>query len=185
MKTETTIWGLISASAVVAILVLLKQEGYFDSDDSITNVAENEESVTIYSSADELHPLATACLNHAGLSVHIHPIVRIEINGSDVEIPTSLGVNTATCFDDNNMHVTHTHDSTGKIHVELNEPADVPLAVLFDVWGKHFDSTGILDERIADDYVLSMTVDGVSSDEFENHSLADGQDIVIVFGSSS
>ena len=52
MNTETTIWSLITAGAIVAILVLLKQEGYFDSDDQI-----------IFSSADELHPLAKTCLN--------------------------------------------------------------------------------------------------------------------------
>ena len=177
MKTETTIWGLITASAIVAILVLLKQEGYFNSNDS--------NDAMIFSSADELHPLAKICLNHEGLAVHIHPILTIEINGSAVEIPTSVGVNTATCSSEQNMHVTHTHDSTGTIHVELNEQADVPLAVFFDVWGKHFDSTGILDERIADGYVLTMTVDGVISDDFDNHILTDGQNIVISFGSSS
>ena len=171
MKTETTIWSLITASAIVVILVLLKQEGYFDSDDT-----------PIYSSADELHPLAKVCVNHSGIAVHIHPVLTIEINGSAVEIPTSVGVNTATCSAEENMHVTHTHDSTGKIHVELNEQLDVPLAVLFDVWGKHFDSTGIHDERIADGYVLTMTVDGVNSDDFDNHILADGQNIVISFG---
>ena len=180
MKTETTIWGLITASAIVAILVLLKQEGYFNSDDS-----DDSDDPIIFSSADELHPLAKTCLNHEGLVVHIHPILTIEINGSAVEIPTSVGVNTATCSDEENMHVTHTHDSTGKIHVELNEQADVPLAVFFDVWGKHFDSTGILDERIADGYVLTMTVDGVNSNDFDNHILADGQNIVISFGSAS
>ena len=171
MNTETTIWSLITAGAIVAILVLLKQEGYFDSDDQI-----------IFSSADELHPLAKTCLNHSELVIHIHPSLTIEINGTVVVIPTSVGVDTAACTANENMHVTHTHDSSGKIHVELNEQADVPLAVFFDVWGQHFDSTGILDERIADGYELTMTVDGMDSDDFENHILADEQNIVISFG---
>jgi hypothetical protein len=114
--------------------------------------------------------------------IHIHPSLTIEINGTVVVIPTSVGVDTAACTANENMHVTHTHDSTGKIHVELNEQADVPLAVFFDVWGQHFDSTGILDERIADGYELTMTVDGMDSDDFENHILADEQNIVISFG---
>ncbi len=171
MKTETTIWSLITASAIIALLIILKQEGYFESEDS-----------PVYSSADELSTLAKICLNHSELVVHIHPSLTIEINGSNVEIPTSVGVETTTCSGEENMHVTHTHDSTGKIHVELNAQEDVPLAVFFDVWGKHFDSTGLLDERVTDGYVLSMTVDGVNSDDFENHILADNQNIVISFG---
>ena len=174
MESEKTIWGLITAVCIVALIVILAQEGYFDSEEK-----------PMYSSADELHPLAEICLNHSGLVVHIHPFLSIEINGTNIGIPNSVGVDTATCSDEENMHVTHTHDSTGKIHVELNEEGDVPLAVLFDVWGKHFDSTGILDERVTDGYVLTMTVDGVVSTDFENHILEDGQNIIISFGPES
>ena len=77
--------------------------------------------------------------------------------------------------------MTHTHDSTGKIHVEGHQVVDVPLEVFFDVWGKHFDETGIFEYR---DGTVEMTVDGIISNEYQNLLLADGQNIVIKYTSN-
>jgi len=50
-----------------------------------------------------------------------------------------------------------------------------------DVWGKHFDETGIMEYR---DGTIEMTVDGQISTDFQNHILEDGQNIVISYTSN-
>jgi len=55
------------------------------------------------------------------------------------------------------------------------------LEVFFDVWGMHFDETGIFDHR---DGTIKMTVNDVESEAYEKLILADGQNIVITFTSN-
>tara|TARA_Y100000746_G_scaffold718_1_gene668 strand:+ start:3362 stop:3535 length:174 start_codon:yes stop_codon:yes gene_type:complete len=57
----------------------------------------------------------------------------------------------------------------------------VPLEVFFDVWGKHFDETGIMEYR---DGTVEMTVNGEVNTEYQNLILADGQNIVISYTSN-
>ena len=54
-------------------------------------------------------------------------------------------IDTDTC--PSAMHMTHTHDNTGKLHVENYTIEEVPLEVFFDVWGMYFDETGIFNHR--------------------------------------
>jgi hypothetical protein len=77
--------------------------------------------------------------------------------------------------------MTHTHDTSGKIHVEGNTAEEVPLEVFFDVWGKHFDETGIFDYR---DGSIVMTVNGEVSLDYQNLLLEDSQNIVITYTSN-
>ena len=71
--------------------------------------------------------------------------MTIVIDGEEFEIPSNAGIDTDTC--PSAMHMTHTHDNTGKLHVENYTIEEVPLEVFFDVWGMHFDETGIFNHR--------------------------------------
>tara|TARA_Y100000994_G_C15594805_1_gene402141 strand:- start:148 stop:705 length:558 start_codon:yes stop_codon:yes gene_type:complete len=175
MNKDIAIWGVITSVSLVLLLLILNAEGFFDGNDEIIEQV-------LESSADELHPLAKDCLNHDTLEMHIHPKITIVINGSEIEIPGNIGISTAQCNGEQNMHVTHTHGNDGTIHVEMNEPGDVPLEVFFDVWGKHFNETGILDERVDAYHKIEMYVDGVKVNDFETHLLEDKQQILIEFG---
>jgi len=141
--------------------------------------ANDSEELVLSNTADEMHPLGKDCLDTHDVAMHFHPYLTIIIDGDEFAIPQNTGIYTQTCPE--GMHMTHTHDSTGKIHVEGHNVVDVPLEVFFDVWGKHFDETGIFDYR---DGSIEMTVDGVISDEYQNLILADGQNIVITYTSN-
>jgi hypothetical protein len=119
------------------------------------------------------------CLDHEGLAMHFHPYLTILIDGNEYSIPGNTGIDTDVCK--GAMHMTHTHDDSGKIHVESKQVEEVPLEVFFDVWGKHFDETGIMEYR---DGTIEMTVDGQISTDYQNHILADGQNIVISYTSN-
>ena len=133
------------------------------------------------STADEMHPFGNYCLldHNSSMQMHIHPYLTIIIDGEEYEIPSNAGIDTDTC--PGAMHMTHTHDNSGKLHVENYTKEDVPLEVFFDVWGKHFNETGIFDYRVNETHSMRMTVDGIESTEFDDLLLLDGQSIAIFY----
>ena len=48
--------------------------------------------------------------------MHTHPFMELVLNGTAVSIPSNLGIDTTAC--PNAMHLLHTHDTSGKLHVE-------------------------------------------------------------------
>ena len=90
-----------------------------------------------------------------------------------------LGIDSEICNGDTeNMHAVHTHDSTGKLHIESNTDIDIPIGVFFDIWGVHFNETGIFEYRVNETYELVMTIDGVPTTEYDDYLLVDGKEIV-------
>lgn len=81
------------------------------------------------------------CLGHETLAVHIHPWLRIFINGQPVRIPAGIGipgaaadgggiVSSGSCFEP-----LHTHDDSGIIHIEGPSPSQTyTLGDFFAVW---------------------------------------------------
>ena len=147
------------------------------------NLIDNEKSTDskLENTADEMHPLGAYCLtdHDSSMQMHIHPYVTIIINDEEYQIPANAGIDTETCV--GAMHMVHTHDATGRLHVENYTKEDVPLEVFFDVWGVHFDETGIMNYR---DGTIEMTVNGTLSEDYQNLILADKQNIVIKYTSN-
>jgi len=180
--------------AVVALILVSYQAGYIPFADDDTSEKVDSEPVnepvneTSTSSLDEIHPLASTCLDHGDLTRHDHMYLSIRINGEFATIPENTGINTGTCNTSGaNMHVVHTHSSDGKLHLEMQTNESVELGVFFDIWGQHFDETGIFDYRVNETHAMTMSVrdaDGNISDvdTFDHFILLDGQDILINYG---
>lgn len=183
MDNETKIWGAITVVALCALLVLLGQEygGLFDAESSNT-----DEMIVLSSTADDPDPLSKECVDHSGLGRHDHSNLEIYINGDQRSIPTNLGINTDVCNQEGgDMHTVHTHDASGRLHIETAANVDMPLGVFFDIWGVHFNETGIFDYRVSNTHELIMTVDGITNTEFDDYLLVNGKEIVIIFQARS
>lgn len=170
---EGSWWMIFTAVCLASLVGLLEYEGF------INLIDDTESAAPLNNTSEEMHPLGTECLDHEGLAMHFHPYLTILIDGDEYSIPGNTGIDTDVC--EGAMHMTHTHDESGKIHVESKQIEDVPLEVFFDVWGKHFDETGIMEYR---DGTIEMTVDGQISTDYQNLILADGQNIVISYTSN-
>ena len=111
---------------------------------------------------------AVKCLvqGHQGLAQHIHPLLRVVVDGADEIIPANIGV-ASTCLAE-----VHTHDATGTIHVESVEIKDFALQDFFAVWGEPFERTG---------FSLRVTVNGDESVAGGNLILRDGERIVLEY----
>lgn len=88
-----------------------------------------------------------ACLpnGHENLAQHIHPELTITVDGEREVVPANIGL-TPSC-----MAEIHTHDATGKIHIESVTERTFTLAEFFLVWGKTLEREG---------YTVAVTADG-------------------------
>lgn len=126
-------------------------------------------------SNESTRDLAMSCTTDMATQFHIHPVLHIVVNDSPVEIPANIGIS-PVC-----MHPLHTHDNTGTIHVESPIKRDFTLSDFFAVWDKEFNRNQILDNKVDANHIITMTVNGSSSDQFENLVLADKDEIVIEY----
>lgn len=182
----------IVAISIVALLLVSYQAGYIDfgTDDSSEQAIEEDTPPVdeIPSSLDEIHPLASTCLDHGGLTRHDHMYLTVRVNGDFVTIPENTGINTGTCNQSGaTMHVVHTHSSDGKLHLEMQTEEDVELGVFFDIWGQHFDETGIFEHRVNETHGMTMSVRDSENnvtvvDTYDHFILLEGQEIFIDFG---
>jgi hypothetical protein len=139
---------------------------------------------------------ARAMFSHVA-GEHIHPTLRIVIEGQDVLIPADVGLTPSRHYNP------HTHTADGVLHIGegpltgIDPPgSSVRLTTLkdfFDVWrttnvgtslnnpDAFFSENQILD-RVADaNHAVQMTVNGQPNFEFENYSPHDEDEVVIRF----
>lgn len=123
--------------------------------------------------------------------MHIHPNLRIIIEGNSVTIPQNIGID-STLYKGHDLDAygmknppmapLHTHDSSGTIHVESTVVRDYTLGEFFDVWGVTFSDTCIMDKCNDGTKTVKMFVNGQPSTKFRNHILKDGEEISIEYG---
>ena len=125
-------------------------------------------------------------LGHSGglnTTLHQHPHIVIDVQGSLVDIPANIGIDPNLWKDHSmdeyqemaTMSPLHTHDSSGTIHLEMGKWHPCTLGNFFDIWGKPFDR----DKVLTYNGDVSLTVDGKPNDQFRDLVLQDGQQIVI------
>ena len=108
-----------------------------------------------------------------GSVYHSHPNLTITINGANFPFPPSPGTAENGC-----LQPIHTHDATGVLHIETDQNRDYTLGDWFLLWGHWennptraiFNSTQIFDHKVTSGHNLTMTVNGVTSANFDKHT---------------
>lgn len=111
------------------------------------------------------------------LALHIHPHLTIVINGRPLTIPPDIGITARGV-----TGPVHTHDDSGKIHVESEVARTFYLKDFFAAWGRTFNRRNLIGHRVDARHQITMTVNGVPNTEFENLVLRDGDRIVVSYG---
>ncbi|HEV7607891.1 MAG TPA: hypothetical protein VGO61_11170 [Steroidobacteraceae bacterium] len=82
------------------------------------------------------------CLANMPETYHVHSHLSIFLNGQALAVPGEIGIvdtsPTTHCF-----YSLHTHDKSGKLHVEAAAPATFTLGQVFTIWGQPLDSTNV------------------------------------------
>ena len=111
--------------------------------------------------------------------LHWHSQLSIIIKGQTQEVSANIGIGGV-------MASTHTHDTSGQIHLEkqgLVTKTDINLAKLFKTWGKQFNSNCIFDSCNGVGGTVKMLVNGNENTEFENYQMKDKDKIEIKYES--
>ncbi|MDE2079372.1 MAG: hypothetical protein KGI73_03235 [Patescibacteria group bacterium] len=98
--------------------------------------------------------------------LHWHAMLSIEVGTTSISIPAGIGLGAAE------MPI-HTHDDTGRIHMEFSgivHKSDLELHHVFDEWGRPMDSFGSS---------MTMTVNGATSTAYGAYVMHDGDTIVL------
>ena len=111
---------------------------------------------------------------HKNLALHIHPNLKIIIDGRNETIPANIGLT------QNVMKPIHTHDASGKLHIEGLCVRNFTLRDFFSIWEKQFNAKCIFN-YCTDKGELKMSVNGKENFEFENYSMKDNDDILIEY----
>src|SRR5882672_9989590 len=81
---------------------------------------------------------ALECLTTMPETYHVHTHLSIFLNGEALAIPADIGIvsqsATADCF-----YSIHTHDQSGKIHIEAAAAGTFTLGQVFSIWGQPVD----------------------------------------------
>ena len=129
----------------------------------------------IYSQPKEESIMDVNLREHKNLALHIHPILEIQVLEQQFTIPANIGISAK------GMRVIHTHDSTGKLHIESPYPHQFYLDDFFTIWGKKLNSSCIFEYCEDQSHELTFYVNGVKSNEKENIPLKDEEQIKIVY----
>jgi len=116
---------------------------------------------------------------HQGGLTHTHSSLSIFIEGSEEFISQKIGIQDSYCPD--GMRGIHTHDDTGKLHIETPSQIEAPIGAFFNIWGEVFNSEQILGNVADSDYEIVMYVNGDINDEFENYVMSNNDDIEIYY----
>jgi len=112
---------------------------------------------------------------HSQVAMHIHPLLEIKINGEQYPIPAHTGVSME------GMRMIHTHDGSGKLHVEPPIPHEFVLGDFFYVWGKNFNDSCIFDFCTNGSHEMRVMVRGQQVENPSDWVLKDHEQIRIVY----
>ena len=94
-------------------------------------------------------------------------------------IPSDVGIQDEFCS--NGMRGVHTHDDTGKLHIETPGQINATVGAFFVIWGEQFDDTHILNKVANDENEVVMFVNGQQNSDYENYVMQDDDVIEIEY----
>jgi hypothetical protein len=97
---------------------------------------------------------------------HIHSELKIMVNGKPETLPSEIGIE-PKC-----MRSLHTHDASGKIHIEAPEKKDFTLDDFFAVWQKPLKREG---------FQLKAAANGSPLENPETYVMKDEDQIVLSY----
>ena len=122
--------------------------------------------------------IVDVCLaGHSEIVSHDHATLRIFIDGSEVAIAANIGIDDSEC---DGMRGIHTHDETGKLHIETPTPMSAPVGAFFEIWGETFNENQILNQVADEDSEVVMYVNGELNDEYQN-SVIHNNDVIEIY----
>lgn len=113
--------------------------------------------------------LERSLTSHDSLRQHFHSEIMISVDGKLIKVPANVGVSRSS------FRYIHTHDDTGKIHIESPSEHIFTLSDFFTIWGKEFSDDCV--DTNCGKIVISANGDVIDSPV--DYILQDGDKILI------
>src|SRR5215831_20197521 len=103
------------------------------------------------------------CNSMEQATFHVHSHLDVFINGRYFEVPSQIGI-PGNCF-----YWLHTHDNSGKIHIEAPMLREFTLGQLFDIWGKKLSNAQIFNYVANANNPLHVYINGTKVPDSTNY----------------
>jgi hypothetical protein len=167
--------ALLVAATVAAIVVAVTSGGAEESTPSTDAFA------PVHDGLEDRRVEAGVPTMTEGGGEHFHPLLEIYVRGKPTAVPPSIGIDPAQA--PTMMAGLHTHDSSGTIHNEAGTGST--LGQFFAIWGIPFSPTQLGPNQANGKEQVRMWVDGQPSEAYGDLELADGQEIVVAYGTDA
>lgn len=109
---------------------------------------------------------------------HIHARLAVFAEGKQQPVPANLGLyQTAGVFS-----ALHTHDTTGVIHIESDQPFEVKLSDVFTIWGVKFTDTQVGGYKNDGTNTVQVFVNGKQIEKPTEYAVQPHDDIIVGYG---
>jgi len=116
---------------------------------------------------------------------HVHSHVSVFLDGQQIAVPGQIGIVPQPagghCF-----YAIHTHDKSGKIHVEAAAPGMFTLGMLFEIWGQPLQGdnfAGITGKEVVV-YLTDAGVVSKATGEWKDIELSTHREVTVQIGSA-
>jgi hypothetical protein len=125
------------------------------------------------------------CAINRDESYHVHTHISIFLNGEALAVPAQIGI-VLTSPGVNCFYQIHTHDRSGKIHVEAPEPGTFTLGQVFALWGQNLSTTDVagLTGMPITVYTTDAGVVSVATGDWHDIELKSHREITIQVGTA-
>ena len=103
------------------------------------------------------------CNSMEQATFHVHSHLDIIINGVNFLVPSQIGI-PSNCF-----YWLHTHDESGKVHIEAPMLRDFTLGQFFDIWNKKFNNDQIFNYVANANNPLHVYINGTKVPDGTNY----------------
>ena len=83
------------------------------------------------------------------------------------------------------MRGIHTHDETGRLHIETPTQMNAPIGAFFEIWGETFNENQVLYKVADEDSEVVMYVNDELNDDYQNAIIHDNDIIEIYYREKS
>jgi len=166
--------ALLGAAAVAGIIAVI-----FSGGDQESTRSSDDPFAPQYEGLEERRLEAGVPTMAEGGGEHFHPHIEVYANGERITVPANIGIDPTQ--PPTMMAGLHTHDESGTIHNEAGSGST--LGQFFAIWGVPFSPDRLGPYEARGPERVRLWVDGEPSQEFGDLALADGQEIVVAFGS--
>ena len=159
--------------------------GILAADESANTIKKRFESINVESNEKTRCDYRETLFSTNGVSKlvsHEHATLRIFLDGSEVAIAAEIGIDDASC---DGLRGIHTHDGTGKLHIETPRTMEAPVGAFFDIWGETFNENQILNSVADEDSEVVMYVNGELNDEYGSYAMKNNDVIEIHYRDKS